>query len=143
MGVPSRQRPGAVLVAAGDPEASWLYRKLTEDPPAIDGARMPKGAPLESAEVELVRPWIEGPALSGLAPYRSHRLLPEFKWRQRMRNRKGFQRTRSFPSDWNASLGLSAFQGDRSGRTTRPPSPNVRSSRPSGVNRDTTRFGPG
>lgn len=76
VGAESTEVPGVLLVAAGDPEASYLYRKIAGthadvcielELPATDcGLRMPRGvdaAPLSEDELELVREWIEGGAL--------------------------------------------------------------------------------
>jgi mono/diheme cytochrome c family protein len=47
---------GGVRVAAGDPDQSILYRKLTGD--AGTGDRMPQGGALDPADIEVVRRWI-------------------------------------------------------------------------------------
>ena len=50
---------GIALVEPGDPDDSYLYRKLLADAD-IDGARMPPGGPyLTPAALETVRAWIE------------------------------------------------------------------------------------
>lgn len=43
-------------VKAGDPEGSKLYKALVEDSPS---EIMPPGGPLPSAQLELIRRWIE------------------------------------------------------------------------------------
>jgi hypothetical protein len=49
---------GFVRVVPGDPAASLLYRKITEDAPPC-GSRMPQGAdPLPRELTDLVRDWI-------------------------------------------------------------------------------------
>lgn len=47
---------GGVLVVAGDPAASILYRKLTGDGGV--GDRMPQGGALGAGDIETVRRWI-------------------------------------------------------------------------------------
>ena len=50
---------GIALVEPGDPDNSYLYRKLLADAD-IDGARMPPGGPyLTPDALEVVRAWIE------------------------------------------------------------------------------------
>lgn len=65
MAVPSTQRPGMLLVAPGDPEASYLWLKVDHRAPV--GGGMPRtlfGARrLPEREVELYRRWIAGGAL--------------------------------------------------------------------------------
>ena len=54
---PSVQMPAVLRVAPGDPDASYLYRKITGV--NITGARMPGGLPpLGDAQIALVRDWI-------------------------------------------------------------------------------------
>jgi hypothetical protein len=57
--VPSRQRQGAVLVIPGDPESSYLIRKL--EGRDITNARMPQNGPpyLTSGQILILRRWIE------------------------------------------------------------------------------------
>jgi hypothetical protein len=51
--------PGQTLVIPGDPNASYLVRKL-EGGPAINGVRMPLGGPyLTAGQISIVRRWIE------------------------------------------------------------------------------------
>ncbi len=54
----STQRPSMKLVTPFAPDESYLFLKLTADPPAIEGARMPKAGTLEQAELDVVRTWI-------------------------------------------------------------------------------------
>jgi len=55
---------GLLRVDPGDPENSFLLIKL-EGPPPSQGSRMPQiGPPLDDAEIDLIRAWIE----SGAAP---------------------------------------------------------------------------
>jgi hypothetical protein len=58
--VGSRQRAGAVLVVPGDPDASYLVRKL-EGGPDITGRRMPLNGPpyLTDGQMLVVRRWIQ------------------------------------------------------------------------------------
>ena len=57
VGQPSIQMPSLLRVAPGDPDGSYLLRKLTGA--GITGARMPfGGAPLDDAKIRLVRDWI-------------------------------------------------------------------------------------
>lgn len=57
VGVPSVEEPSLRRVAPGDPNNSYLYRKLTGV--GITGDRMPQGGPfLSDAQIALVRDWI-------------------------------------------------------------------------------------
>ena len=62
VGVPSVQQPGVLLVAPNDPDASYLIRKLENDP-SIDGNRMPLGSALDPAVIAEIRTWIANGAL--------------------------------------------------------------------------------
>jgi hypothetical protein len=69
VGVPSTSAHGLVLVTPGDPSASFLMRKLTNDLPDTGelGSPMPTGEAIRwqqipDAELELVRCWIAGGA---------------------------------------------------------------------------------
>ena len=46
-----------MLVAAGDPDASYLIRKL-EGTAGITGQRMPPGTPLPQSDIDIIRTWI-------------------------------------------------------------------------------------
>lgn len=61
--VPSRQKPGAVLVIPGDPDGSYLVQKL-EGAPGIVGIRMPRNGPphLTSGQMLVIRRWIQNGA---------------------------------------------------------------------------------
>jgi hypothetical protein len=64
VGIPALEDPSLVRVVAGDPERSFLYLKLGGDAPIADipgiGTRMPPRAPpIDEADLELVRRWIE------------------------------------------------------------------------------------
>jgi hypothetical protein len=52
-----------VRVVAGDPDASYLVRKI-EDAVGIQGTAMPPGNPLSADQVQLVRDWIAAGALN-------------------------------------------------------------------------------
>lgn len=57
--VPSRQQPGLMLVAPGDPENSYLIHKL-EGRSSIAGLRMPRNPPyLTDGQIRVIRRWIE------------------------------------------------------------------------------------
>jgi len=57
--VPSKEIPGQRLVVPGDPDASYLVKKL-EGTPGIVGVRMPFGGPyLSAGQIRIVRRWIE------------------------------------------------------------------------------------
>ena len=57
--VASTGRPGAVLVVPGDPESSYLVRKL--EGRDITGLRMPRNGPpyLTDGQITVIRRWIE------------------------------------------------------------------------------------
>jgi hypothetical protein len=57
---PSRLRPGETLVIPGDPDNSYVVRKL-EGGPNINGVRMPfAGGPyLSTGQIAVIRRWIE------------------------------------------------------------------------------------
>lgn len=59
VGVGSRGKPGATLVAPGDPENSYLLKKLDGSPDII-GVRMPRGnGPfLTAGQISIIRRWI-------------------------------------------------------------------------------------
>ena len=64
VGRASVQDPGLLRVAPGDPNASYLIRKL--EGTASTGGRMPLGAPpLPQADINVVRQWIFDGALPG------------------------------------------------------------------------------
>lgn len=60
VGRASRGKPGAILVVPGQPDASYLLRKL-EGAPDIAGARMPRsnGPFLTAGQISIIRRWIE------------------------------------------------------------------------------------
>lgn len=60
VGVPSRNKPGETLVVPGNPDASYIVRKL-EGGPDIVGERMPRtGGPyLTSGQMLVLRRWIQ------------------------------------------------------------------------------------
>jgi hypothetical protein len=55
---PSTESPGSVLVAAGDPAASFLLTKLEGTQGPTEGQRMPLGSPLPQATLDAVSQWI-------------------------------------------------------------------------------------
>jgi mono/diheme cytochrome c family protein len=61
------EKCGGVLVAPGDAAHSYLYRKLTENPPC-DGKRMPSpgmlatAPPLPADQIAIIRAWIQAGA---------------------------------------------------------------------------------
>ena len=60
--VPSRQQPGLMLVAPGDPDNSYLIHKL-EGRSGITGLRMPRTPPyLTDGQLRVIRRWIENGA---------------------------------------------------------------------------------
>ena len=60
VGRPSRLRPGETLVIPGDPDNSYLVRKL-EGGPNINGLRMPRtnGPFLTEGQMLVIRRWIQ------------------------------------------------------------------------------------
>jgi hypothetical protein len=60
VGVPSRERTDLLIVAPGDPEASYLIHKL-EGRPGIVGLQMPRNGPpfLTSGQLLVIKRWIE------------------------------------------------------------------------------------
>lgn len=69
VGVPSTERPELKLVDPGQPEASYLIKKVTAAAD-IKGKSMPPGKPLAPADVGLIRDWVEGlkPGLASSEP---------------------------------------------------------------------------
>jgi hypothetical protein len=59
--VDSMEVPELKRVLPGDSANSYLYQKITQDPPAV-GARMPVGDTLTADEIETIRLWIDGGA---------------------------------------------------------------------------------
>ncbi|MGE0814923.1 MAG: hypothetical protein AB7O28_11615 [Vicinamibacterales bacterium] len=59
VGRPSRTKAGEVLVIPGDPDSSYLVRKL-EGGPNISGVRMPFSGPyLSTGQLRIIRRWIQ------------------------------------------------------------------------------------
>ena len=60
VGAASRQRPGLMRVAPGDPENSYLVHKL-EGRAGIIGQRMPQNGPpyLTDGQIAIIKRWIE------------------------------------------------------------------------------------
>jgi Carboxypeptidase regulatory-like domain len=64
VGIAALEDPSLTRVVAGDPERSFLYLKLGGEPPLADipaiGTRMPpRSPPIDDADLDLVRDWIE------------------------------------------------------------------------------------
>jgi hypothetical protein len=58
VGVPSIERPAEMRVVPGDPDNSYLIKKL--EGVGISGARMPfNGTPLTDGQILVIRRWIE------------------------------------------------------------------------------------
>ena len=55
--VPSVERPDLNRIEPGDPDRSYLVKKLRGDPD-ITGLRMPDGGSLTSADIQLVIDWV-------------------------------------------------------------------------------------
>lgn len=64
VGRPAMQVPGRMRVVPGDPAASYLFEKISQDRPAM-GQRMPPLQPLDPERIELVRAWIAAGARPG------------------------------------------------------------------------------
>jgi hypothetical protein len=63
VGVDSLEVPSRKRVQPGDPDASYLFEKVSQERPAV-GERMPLGAsPLSSGEIATIRQWIAQGAL--------------------------------------------------------------------------------
>jgi hypothetical protein len=59
VGVASREKPGVMRVAPGDPENSYLIHKV-EGRAGISGVRMPfNGTPLTDGQILVIKRWIE------------------------------------------------------------------------------------
>jgi len=57
VGIPAVQRAGLKRVEPGDPERSYLVKKMRGDAD-ISGGRMPPGGPYVEAQVRLVSDWV-------------------------------------------------------------------------------------
>src|SRR5882724_3670491 len=56
--VASAEQPAVLRVAAGDPDSSYIIRKL-QNTPGISGAQMPFGGPyLPQSTIDVIRQWI-------------------------------------------------------------------------------------
>ena len=63
VGVRSNERPDLLRIAPGDPDNSYLVKKIMGDPDIV-GAQMPLGrAPLSAEQINLVREWVTEGAL--------------------------------------------------------------------------------
>jgi hypothetical protein len=60
VGVGSLQKPGEIIVVPGNPDASYLVKKLEGDP-TITGRRMPRNGPpfLTAGQILVIRRWIQ------------------------------------------------------------------------------------
>lgn len=58
MGKNSKTKPSEPLVVPGDPDASWLYRKVSGMQGADGGPLMPLGAAMPIAEAKVIHDWI-------------------------------------------------------------------------------------
>jgi len=55
----STRNPGQIFIVPGNPDASYLVKKV-EGAPGIVGARMPLGGPyLKEGQIQILRRWIE------------------------------------------------------------------------------------
>ena len=68
VGVPSAEQPNLLLVKAGDPDNSYIIRKLEGDP-GIGGVQMPADGPpyLPQATINVIRSWITNGAMIAMA----------------------------------------------------------------------------
>jgi methionine-rich copper-binding protein CopC len=68
VGVPSAEVPNLLRVKAGDPDNSYIIRKL-EGGPGIVGVQMPADGPpyLPQATINVIRSWITNGAMSAMA----------------------------------------------------------------------------
>jgi hypothetical protein len=58
VGVPSTEQPSVLRVEAGDPDSSYIVRKL-QGSSGISGERMPLGGPyLDQSTIDVIRQWI-------------------------------------------------------------------------------------
>jgi len=68
VGVASTEQPTVMRVAPGDPDSSYIIRKL-EGASGISGERMPLGGPyLDQATIDVIRQWITAGAQKSAAP---------------------------------------------------------------------------
>jgi hypothetical protein len=66
VGIAAHETCGGIRVVPGDPEHSYLYRKITDDNPC-DGYRMPRAGailpqPLAAEQIATIHDWIAGGA---------------------------------------------------------------------------------
>lgn len=67
VGVPSREEPGVLRIAPGDPDNSYLVRKV--EGRASTGARMPLNAPaLPQSTIAVIRQWVSDGAIDDRLP---------------------------------------------------------------------------
>lgn len=67
VGIPSAEQPSVLRVSPGNPDNSYIVRKL-EGAPGISGGQMPLGqTPLPQSTINVIRQWITDGALQGIA----------------------------------------------------------------------------
>ncbi len=67
VGVPSNEQPSLMRVKPGDPDDSYMVRKI-EGAPGISGGQMPLGeTPLPQGTIDAIRQWITNGAPNALA----------------------------------------------------------------------------
>lgn len=68
VGVPSTERPNVDRIKPGDPDNSYLVRKI-QGGPDIDGVQMPFGeTPLPQSTIDAIRTWVANGAPQGSTP---------------------------------------------------------------------------
>lgn len=68
VGAPSNEQPSLLRVKPGDPDSSYMVRKI-EGAPGISGGQMPLGeTPLPQATIDAIRQWITNGAPNAPAP---------------------------------------------------------------------------
>ena len=71
VGVPSSEQPNVLRIEAGDPDSSYIIRKL-QGSAGISGERMPFGGPyLDQATINVIRQWITNGAPKAAAAGKS------------------------------------------------------------------------
>ena len=67
VGIPSAEQPGVLRVSPGNPDNSYIVRKL-QGTPGISGGQMPLGqSPLPQSTIDAIRQWITDGALQGMS----------------------------------------------------------------------------
>lgn len=68
VGIPSAEQPNVLRVSPGNPDASYLVRKLEGPSAGISGGQMPLNQnPLPQATIDAIRQWITDGALQSMA----------------------------------------------------------------------------